>query len=131
MPVLDFHNEQNGRTISVMVKLSADIEAFHTQIEDGVTYKRIYAAPAAAVNVAHKDGTKEDFGRITDGKKMTVGQMQDLSKELSVERAAKNGNDPVKEQFYRDYEKRIGDKHQDEKKRIAREALAKRGIRIR
>lgn len=130
MPVLDFESE-DGKIISVLVRITEPDEARHVQIVDGVTYKRVYAAPTAIKDTKHGDATKEDFGRMTEGKNMTVGQMQDLAKELSEERAAKNGGiDPVKEKYYKDYEKKIGQKHSDVKLREARARLAKFGVKI-
>lgn len=47
----------------------------------------------------------------------TVGEMWDRSKELSERRAAKEGADPVKQAYYKDYSKKHkGRKHISEKK---------------
>ena len=49
---------------------------------------------------------------------MTVGDMWDLSKDMSEKRAKKAGKDPVKEKYFKDYEKkRKGVKHDNDPKK--------------
>lgn len=154
MPVLDFQNEE-GTVLSVHVSLEASKEAFHTQVEGRMgrlrqrlaphlgwwpwlqritgraVYKRIYSAPLAAKDVRRGDATREDFQRLTTDKKgLTVGQMQDLAKEMAHERKEKRGVDAVSEKWYADYERKMGEPHKDIKQRRAREALAKRGVHL-
>jgi hypothetical protein len=128
MPVLEFHNEESGKTISVLVKQSEPIESFHRQTVDGVVYKRVYAAPLAGKDMRPSaDATQNDFDRMVSGKRgLTVGDAWDTAKDLSDKRAAKNGGiDPKKEEFYRDYQKKTGGKHMDVKKREAMEKAKK------
>jgi hypothetical protein len=130
MPVFDFESP-DGKIISVLVTLKDPDHLRQVQIVDGVKYKRVYSAPLAAKDIKRGDGTRDDFTRLTTDKKgLTIGQMTELSKELSAEREAKMGRDPAKEKFYRDYEKRMGRKHQEEKRAEARKALEGTGIRI-
>lgn len=141
MPCFDFIHEKSGHVISVLVTLSEPIKSFHEQIvtneETGEirVYKRVYAAPLAAKDTKRKQGSKDDYKRVTGDKKLTVGEMWEISKEMSQERADKNGGtDPVNEQFYKDYEKKMGGKHIDVKKREAMEKAKKvfeaNGIRV-
>lgn len=70
--------------------------------------------------------TKEDFRKVTSSKNYKVGDLYDISKEMSESRAAKNGGkDEVREKFYADYEKRLNRKHTDVIKREKREQLRK------
>lgn len=122
MPVFEFQEEATGEIISVLVRHTEPDEARRVQIQDGKTYKRVYAAPMAAKNMIKKDCSKEDFTRVTSDKNLKVGEMWKISEEMSQERASKNnGLDPVKEKFYKDYEKKNNAKHQDV---IKREKLA-------
>lgn len=135
MPVFEFQHEESGEIISVLVAISEPDEARHKQIVDGKTYKRLYSAPIAAKDTLVKDATNQDFKRVTQGKNLTVGQMWEISKEMSEQRQDKNGGiDPVKEQFYKDYEKKTGGKHIDIKKREAIEKAKKKmeemGIKV-
>jgi len=68
--------------------------------------------------------SRKDFANATD-KKMTMGEMWDLSKEMSESRAQKDGVDKVKEKNMRDYEKNVGVKHQDEIARLKKEKAKK------
>lgn len=85
----------------------------------------MYSAPLAAHDTRQGDATKEDFRKITDKKGITNGELWDLAKEMSAARATKQGVDPVKETFYRNYERQFGEKHAEEKKRIATEKAIK------
>lgn len=123
MPVFNFQHESTGEVISVLVKHTEPDESRHVQIQDGKTYKRVYAAPMAAKDTKKKDCTSADFTRITAEKNLKVGEMWEISREMSQERASKNnGVDIVQENFYKDYEKKNGGKHQDV---IKREELAR------
>ena len=125
MPVYDFQ-AQDGEVISVLVLLGESDEARHTQKVGDKVYKRIYAAPLAAKDTRSVDGTQKDFDRMVTGKKITVGDAWATAKDLSQQRADKNGGkDPVQEQFYKDYEKKTGGKHIDVKKREAMEKAKK------
>ncbi len=126
MPVFDFQHVESGEIISVYLSVKEPKESYSTQIKDGKTYKRVYSAPLAASNIIRGNMSKEDFRKVTTGKNYNVGDLYDISKEMSEERAAKNGGkDPVKEKFYKDYEKRLNRKHTDVIKREKREQLQK------
>lgn len=123
MPVYDFESP-DGKVISVLVPLNAADAERASQTVDGVVYKRVYSAPLAAKDTLRKGGSNEDFKRVTEGKNLKVGEMWEISKEMSKDRADRNGgHDPVKEQYYRDYAKKTGGPHADVK---AREAAEKR-----
>lgn len=136
MPVHEFVNESTGKTVEVYVPINAPTSEHHTQMIEGVAYKRVYSAPLAAVDTSHGDATKEDFKRLTTNKKgLTVGQMWEMSAEMSQHRADKNGGvDTVKESFYKNYEKEVGKPHPDiekkEKLKAANDHLRKMGIKI-
>ncbi len=80
-------------------------------VVDGVEWRRVYHAPLAATDTKLDPRDKAAFVRRTE-KYKTVGEYQDLSKELSEKRAAKDGIDQVKETWLNNYEKsRNGKKH--------------------
>jgi phage terminase small subunit len=135
MPAYDFQCEETGEIISVYVPLKAPNRQRQIQKRKGKVYKRIYSAPTAAVDSRVKDASKEDFRRMTTGKKLSVGDMWDISKDMHQHRADKNGGvDEVKEQYYRDYERQNKVKHPDVEKREAAKKAAEEanpwGIRI-
>ena len=134
MPVLDFASE-DGEIISVLVPITAPDKDRHVQVQDGKTYKRVYAAPLAAHDTKAKDATLEDFTRVVAGKQMTVGEAWKISQEMSEQRAHKNGGrDEVKEKYYEEYRRKMGSEHADvtkRKKLAEREKLYKEmGIKI-
>lgn len=137
MPVFEFTHDPTGETISVLVPITAPDTERHQQVKDGKVYKRVYAAPLAAVDLAtrHGDATREDFRRVTTGKRhLKVGDMWEISAEMSEERRQRIGIDPVKEESYRRHEQEFGEKHPDvirrERAEKANRELAEWGIRI-
>jgi hypothetical protein len=93
-----------------------DIER-HVQIEGGVEYRRVYSAPLAAKDTKVNDATKSDFMRSTEGKKYTVGEMWEISQEMSEHRKAKQGEDKVEQKFHEEYKKQNHADHPDVIKR--------------
>lgn len=125
MPVYSFASEE-GKEISVLVRLDEPNEARQVQIVDGVTYKRVYSAPRAAVDTQKGSLSQEDFNRVTQNKNLKVGDFWEISKEMSQDRADKNGGyDPVKEKFYERHLKEYGKPHKDVIDRNVREKTAK------
>lgn len=99
--------------------------------EDGTEWKRLYTIPAASVD-GKLSPSLDSFQRYTSNKEGTLGDLMDLSRELSEARADKNGGlDPVKEKFYENYAKeRNGKKHRDVILREIKESLDKKGIEV-
>lgn len=133
MPLYSFQ-ASDGEAISVVMDTKQPPESYRVQYKNGKSYKRVYDAPR--ISIDSRPGVSEsDFTRATSGKKMTIGQMQDLSKEMHEKRAEKEGQDPVKEKFYQNYEKQMGQKHsnvikkQTETMRAKRAAKAKEKLR--
>ncbi len=85
---------------------------------EGVKWKRVFSAPNAAINSVQTDPhSAKDFNRQFDGKKVTVGDMWDASKEASLKRAGTSGQDHIKKTYYDNYAKeRKGIRHQAERK---------------
>jgi len=135
MPAYDFYNEEFGETISVYLPLSATDKERAEQIVDGKIYKRVFAAPLAAIDSIVKDCSLEEFKRVTNKPNMKVGDMWKISAEMSAQRADKNGGyDENREKFYKSYEKKTGGKHSVVKAREAKaeneKILREFGIRI-
>ncbi len=87
---------------------------------EGVKWRRVFAAPNAAINSVQTDPhSARDFNRQFDGKRVTVGDLWDASKEASLKRAGTTGQDHIKTKYYEDYAKeRKGVRHQAERKEI-------------
>ena len=85
----------------------------HVYSEDGFEWQRVFLAPNASIDSSIDPFSKQQFMDATYSKKGTLGDMMDLSKEMSEKRAEKSGGkDPVKEKFYDNYAKeRNGTEH--------------------
>lgn len=85
----------------------------HEYIDDeGTSWKRVFLAPNMTLDTDIDPFSQADFVRTTGNKKGTMGEMMDLSKDLSRQRAEKNGGvDPIKEKGYKAYEKKTGKPH--------------------
>lgn len=125
MPVYSFASLE-GKEISVLVRLDEPDKARQVQIVDGVTYKRIYSAPLAAVDTVKGSLEQRDFNRVTQNKNLKVGDMWEISQEMSKDRADKNGGyDPVREKMYDKHLKEFGKPHKDVIDRNVKEKTAK------
>ena len=115
MPIYEYQNPETGELIEVLQTMVEDHVYFDS---DGLEWKRVFTAPNMAIDSQIDPYSTKDFVQKTENKKGTVGDMMDYSKELSQERAEKNGGiDPVKEKYYKDYSaKRKGAKHVDQMK---------------
>ena len=81
----------------------------HVYEEEDVEWKRVFLSPNASIDNSIDPFNNQQFIDATYKKKGTVGNMMDLSAELSSKRAEKAGGiDPVKEKFYSDYAKERG-----------------------
>ena len=85
----------------------------HVYSEDDVEWSRVFLAPNASIDNTIDPFNKQQYIDATYNKKGTIGDMMDLSSELSAKRAEKSGGlDPVKEKFYNNYSKeRNGAEH--------------------
>lgn len=101
----------------------------HTYEEDGVEWSRVFLAPNASIDSAIDPFNSQHYMDATHNKKGTIGDMMDLSAELSAKRAEKSGGlDPVKEKFYDNYKKeRKGAEHPN---RIKERGYESKNIKI-
>jgi len=98
-------------------------EVLQTMIEDhvyfdsdGLEWKRVFTTPNMSIDSSIDPYNERQFHDKTNSKKGTFGDVMDYSKELSQERAEKNGGiDPIQKKYYKDYsKKREGAKHFNE-----------------
>ncbi len=130
MPVHSFRSP-DGKETSILVSIHADVHEHQVQIIDGVEWKRVYdGAPLAAIDTRVGDATRADFRKITEKRGITIGEMQDEAAAMAAHREEKQGQDPVTERYYANYEKEMGDKHANVKIREANKRLEGYGIKI-
>jgi hypothetical protein len=113
MPYYIFQNPQTGEVDDHVFFHMNDEKKY---VVDGVEWKRLYTVPNASIDTKVDPYSSKDFATATANKKgQTLGQMWERSAEMSAQRAAKDGIDPVKKKFYDDYKKRTGEKHPHQK----------------
>jgi hypothetical protein len=101
----------------------------HVYAEDGVEFERVFLAPNASVDSEIDPFSSQQFIDATSNKKGTLGDMMDLSAEMSRKRADQaGGKDPVKEKFFDNYAKeRNGAEHPS---RVKEQGYESKNIKI-
>jgi|TARA_R110000751_G_scaffold283106_1_gene386419 hypothetical protein len=106
MPEYVYENPKTGELVNVWQSVHED----HSYEIDGVVFNRIFTVPNAAIDTKIDPYSQKDFKEKAKGS--TVGELWDQSKELSQKREEKEGVDPVKTKFFKDYaSKGKGNKH--------------------
>lgn len=115
MPLYVFKHPETSEQIEVVQSMKDE----HVYIDDsGVKWERVFFATNASIDTQGDCFSKEDFTRRTAKQGMTVGDMWDLSKEMSQKREKISGKDPVKQKYFKNYEKkRKGVKHDNDPKK--------------
>jgi predicted nucleic acid-binding Zn ribbon protein len=121
MPIYLYTNDQTGETKEILQSMKDKHEYF----EDGVQWRRVYTIPTASIDTKIDPFSSNEFIRKTN-KKGTMGEVMDLSAELSEKRAEKTGSgDPVKQKVFSDYEKKVGKKHLLDKPKVIENSKVK------
>ena len=108
MPIYLYSNPETEEIREVFQGMN-DIHVFE---EGGVKWKRVFTVPTASIDTKIDPFSQKQFIEKTGNKKGTIGNMMDLSAELSQKREQSNGKeDPVKRKHFSDYEKKVGKKH--------------------
>tara|TARA_R100000152_G_C6781587_1_gene216419 strand:- start:4853 stop:5239 length:387 start_codon:yes stop_codon:yes gene_type:complete len=109
MPIYVYKNPETNEYREVFQGMNDK----HIYSEDGVEWKRVFLSPNASIDSSIDPFNKQQYMDATHKKKGTMGDMMDLSAELSAKRSEKIGGlDPVKEKFYDNYAKeRKGAQH--------------------
>lgn len=116
MPLYLYQNPETEEVIEVLQGMKDKHEYFD---EEGKEWKRVFTVPTASIDTKIDPFSARDFVNKTGTKKGTVGDMMDLSADLSRAREEKIGtDDPVKKKVFQDYEKKVGKKHLLDKKKV-------------
>lgn len=126
MPNYLYQDTRDQRIYEVFQKMNEKHDAF---APDGFKLKRIFINPQVSIDAFKIDPYKpSDFIRATK-KSGKYGDVLDRSKELSLKRADKEGKDPIKERYYKNWAKRRrGIKHPDVQQQESKEILEKGGF---
>jgi hypothetical protein len=83
----------------------------HEYSENGTKWLRIFTKPTASIDTKINPNSANDFVNHTKNKNYSIGDMWDISSELSDKRAKVSGQDPVKQKVIDDYEKKTKKLH--------------------
>jgi hypothetical protein len=109
MPLYEYEHP-NTKERKVLVQKMNDVHE-HTD-EHGIKWNRIFEAPNARIDGEIDPFSENAFKEKTKNFNGTIGDLYDMSQELSEKRASKRGGiDPIKDKTVKDYEKRTQKKH--------------------
>lgn len=118
MPYYEFFNDETKESVDVFFHMN-DNKVYNG--EDGTEigqWRRVFTVPRASIDTKLDPRDKNSFVRRTE-KYTRVGDFQSLSRDLSEQRAAKDGKDGVKEAWLKNYSaERLGKKHPSELPKI-------------
>jgi len=118
MPIYSYIDDDTGEIHDIVQAMNDVHEHYH----NGKKLRRIYYAPNASIDT--QISSENAFIEKTGKMRGNIGDIQDYSKELSEKRGG--FNDPIKQQYYKDYsKKRRGAKHPDIIKRNREERIKK------
>ena len=115
MPLYNYIDDDDGEIYEV----EQGMNDVHELFISGKKLRRLFSIPNAAVKTRLDPFSSKDFVEKTGGMKGSVGDMLDMSAEMSAARAEKHdGVDPVQRKHFDDYEKRVGKKHLQDRKKV-------------
>jgi hypothetical protein len=102
MPIYTFKNPETDEVVEVLQKMAED----HSYTdEEGSQWERVWYPTNFSIDGTINPWSKDSFNKSAEGKNYTLGEMWDRSAEMSAIRAEKEGADPVKEKWEKDYAK--------------------------
>jgi hypothetical protein len=107
MPIYLFQHPKTKEVKEIIQRMSES----HTYNDKGVEWERVFTKPQAAFNTQISATNRQEFVEKTRGKNYSVGQMWDMSAELSEKRGGTSGQDEVKAKAEQAYEKKTQKKH--------------------
>ena len=105
MPIYLFQHPKTGEVKEVLQKMNEP----HSYVDEkGIEWERVFLSPNMSIDGKGMgaDTTSEEFVRKTKDKNYNLGEMWNLSAELSEKRAKIGGKDHVKEKASKAYTKK-------------------------
>lgn len=125
MPQFDYQHP-DGRIITLYQGMN---EQHEYKDEDGVKWKRLFSIPNSVIDSIYSINpyNSKEFVNVTSKKKGSVGDLFQLSAELSEKRKNKDGFDKIENKSFDKYEKDrvIGTIHPLRRKKQLKEAIGK------
>jgi hypothetical protein len=109
MPLYEFEHPETKQRLLVIQKMNDSHE--YTD-ERGVKWNRVFGVPNARIDAEGDPFSERTFLEKTKNFKGTMGDLYDMSRELSEKRAQKRGGkDPIKDKAVKAYEKKTQKPH--------------------
>lgn len=126
MPIYTYKHPKKEKYIEIVQGMNEVHEFFD---KSGTKWERVFDIPNYSIDSKLDPHNPNDFVKATSSKKGTIGDILDLSKEMSEKRGGP-GKDPVLQKNYEIFKKQTGRDHPDVKKMKSRERLKKIGISV-
>jgi hypothetical protein len=113
MPFYTYKSTLSGETIDVFQGMN-DKHEYRGENGEEDFWVRVYHKPLVVIDPVSSSidpHSSRDFVEKTRGKNGTIGDLLDLSAELSEKRGGASGKDPVKRKYFDDYKERTGKSH--------------------
>lgn len=117
MPIYTYRNPQTKKTTEVLQSM---MEKHEFTDSAGVVYERVFESLNLSSDQSIDAFSENDFADKTRKKNYNLGEMWDVSKELSEKRKSITGKDKIKEkQLINKYEKRTNNIKKNPSKKIS------------
>jgi len=117
MPIYRYKHPKSGKVVEIIQKMTDRHEYCD---ENGTQYERVFENPNLSKDTIINPFSKNDFINKAHDKKMNVGEMWDLSKDLSNKRKQIDGKDKIKQNYNKQkYESRINHIKKNTSKKIS------------
>lgn len=127
MPRYDFQHVETGEVHEVFFHMNdAKIYSGPDGTQTG-EWRRVFSSPNATIDGKIDPFNKRDFVEKTGRKKDSVGALLDRARDAHLERVQKDGKDPIKEKFLKDYKSTNGVEHYSVGKS---KTVSKNGIKV-
>ena len=124
MPIYLFLNPKTNQVKEVIQRMLEP----HIYSENGEEWKRLWVNPQVATDTNWDANNPNDFVEKSRKKSGKLGDLFEKSQELSEKREKSMGKDPIKENYLKNWEKKRKKIHPENRKKIATEALDKKGV---
>lgn len=113
MPIYLFEHPKTKQIKEILQTMNEE----HVYIDDkGIKWNRVFTKPQASIDTQIDANSSKEFVAKTAKRGMTVGEMMDLSAELSDKRGGMTGKDEVRDKAEKAYKEKTGKRHPHAKK---------------
>lgn len=108
MPLYEFEHPETKKRTLIIQKMN-DVHEYSDEL--GVKWTRVFSVPNAKVDSNADPFSEQAFMEKTKNFKGKIGDLYDMSRELSEKREKSRGIDPIKDKVVKAYEKKTQKPH--------------------